>query len=62
MPGIAVIEDDPRITRRAYHLFCFRLDQGRLGVTDDERHDVSLHAAARIMCGIGAFFLFLLLS
>ena len=33
IPGIAVIEDDPRITRRAYHLYCFRLDQGKLGVT-----------------------------
>ena len=32
IPGIAVIENDPRMTRRGYHLYCFRLDLGALGV------------------------------
>jgi dTDP-4-amino-4,6-dideoxygalactose transaminase len=33
IPGICVIDDDPRITRRAYHLYPFRLDLNALGVT-----------------------------
>ena len=33
VPGIMPIENDPRITRRGYHMFCFRLDLNTLGVT-----------------------------
>jgi dTDP-4-amino-4,6-dideoxygalactose transaminase len=33
LPGIIVIEDDPRITRRAYHLYTFRVDSDRLGIS-----------------------------
>ena len=30
--GIRTIDNDPRITRRGYHMYCFRLDAQRLGV------------------------------
>ncbi len=33
IPGIITIENDPRMTRRGYHLFCFRLDLNLLAVT-----------------------------
>jgi dTDP-4-amino-4,6-dideoxygalactose transaminase len=33
IPGIVTIEGDPRITRRGYHLYCFRLDLPGLGTT-----------------------------
>jgi dTDP-4-amino-4,6-dideoxygalactose transaminase len=32
IPGIITLEQDPRMTRRSYHLYCFRLDLRRLGV------------------------------
>jgi dTDP-4-amino-4,6-dideoxygalactose transaminase len=35
VPGIVVFENDPRMTRRGIHLYCFRLDLPRLGVTRD---------------------------
>lgn len=35
IPCITTIENDPRMTRRAYHLFPFRLDMEALGVTRD---------------------------
>jgi dTDP-4-amino-4,6-dideoxygalactose transaminase len=33
LPGIVTIEGDPRITRRGYHLYCFRLELPALGTT-----------------------------
>ncbi len=33
VPGIAPIENEPRMTRRGIHLYCFRLDRERLGTT-----------------------------
>jgi dTDP-4-amino-4,6-dideoxygalactose transaminase len=33
IPGIVTIENDPRMTRRGWHLFCFRLDLAKLGAT-----------------------------
>lgn len=33
LPGITPLENDPRMTRRGYHLFCFRIDAGVLGLT-----------------------------
>jgi dTDP-4-amino-4,6-dideoxygalactose transaminase len=35
IPGVIPIENDPRITRRGYHLFPIRLDLPRLGITRD---------------------------
>jgi len=32
IPGIITIENEPRMTRRGYHLYCFRLDLPVLGV------------------------------
>ena len=31
--GIKVFHDDPRVTRRAYHLFCFQINEQRLGIS-----------------------------
>jgi hypothetical protein len=28
-----VFEDDPRVTRRAYHLYCFQIDKQQLGIS-----------------------------
>ena len=33
VPGIRVFDDDPRMSRRAYHLYCFQLDTERLGIS-----------------------------
>ena len=33
LPGITVIENDPRITRRGYHLYTFRIDSDHLGIS-----------------------------
>ena len=33
IPGIIIGEDDPRITRRAYHMYPIRLDLEKLGIT-----------------------------
>lgn len=33
MPGIVTLENDPRMTRRSWHLYCFRLDLPKLGAT-----------------------------
>lgn len=35
IPGIVVLRDDPRMTRRAYHFYPFRLDTSSLGVSRD---------------------------
>lgn len=35
IPGITVIENDPRITRRGYHLYPFRLDTAGFGVSKE---------------------------
>ena len=35
VPGIKVFHDDPRITRRTYHLYCFQLDPQQVGVPRD---------------------------
>ena len=35
LPGVRLLTDDPRLTRRAYHLFIFRVDEGALGITRD---------------------------
>jgi dTDP-4-amino-4,6-dideoxygalactose transaminase len=43
IPGIVTIENDPRMTRRGYHLYCFRLDLPKLGV-DRERFIQALSA------------------
>jgi dTDP-4-amino-4,6-dideoxygalactose transaminase len=32
VPGVKVFADDPRITRRAYHLYCFQIDEQLLGI------------------------------
>ena len=36
IPGIKVFKDDPRVTRRAYHLYCFQLDVPRVGITREQ--------------------------
>ena len=36
LPGIIPVENDPRITRRGYHLFPIRLDLNALGITRDQ--------------------------
>jgi dTDP-4-amino-4,6-dideoxygalactose transaminase len=33
IPGVRVFSDDPRITRRAYHLYCFQIDPKQLGIS-----------------------------
>ncbi len=33
IPGVVTLDDEPRMTRRGYHLYCFRLDLPALGVT-----------------------------
>lgn len=33
VPGIRVIENDPRMTRRAYHMYVFRIDSETLGIS-----------------------------
>jgi len=33
LPGMRVFDDDPRITRRAYHLYTFQLDERKLGIS-----------------------------
>jgi len=33
VPGIVLLKEDPRITRRAYHMFIFRIDRQVLGVS-----------------------------
>lgn len=35
VPGVITIENDPRMTRRSYHLYPFRIDEGVLGVSRD---------------------------
>jgi dTDP-4-amino-4,6-dideoxygalactose transaminase len=35
LPGIGVLREDPRITRRPYHLYPFRVDPKALGITRD---------------------------
>lgn len=35
IPGVAVQTNDPRVTRRDYHLYIFRLDTARLGFSRD---------------------------
>jgi len=36
IPGIRVIKSEPRMTRRAYHMYCFRLDLSALGTTREK--------------------------
>ena len=36
IPGVTIFEDDPRVTQRAYHLYCFRLDLQRLRITREQ--------------------------
>jgi dTDP-4-amino-4,6-dideoxygalactose transaminase len=31
--GVKVFHDDPRVTRRAYHMYCFQIDPLRLGIS-----------------------------
>ncbi len=33
IPGVCVVREDPRITRRAYHLYTLRIDPQALGIT-----------------------------
>jgi dTDP-4-amino-4,6-dideoxygalactose transaminase len=33
IPGVRPFDDDPRVTRRAYHLYCFEVDEHRLGIS-----------------------------
>jgi dTDP-4-amino-4,6-dideoxygalactose transaminase len=49
--GIKVIENDPRMTRRAYHLYPFRIDLKKLGVKCD-RFIEALQAEG-VSCGKG---------
>lgn len=36
IPGICVVREDPRITRRAYHLYTLRIEPQTLGITRDQ--------------------------
>ena len=36
LPGIIVFENDPRMTRRSYHMYVFRVDSGVLGVSREQ--------------------------
>ncbi len=51
IPGICVIEDDPRITRRAYHLYPFRLDLKALGVARERFVDALTAEGVPASCG-----------
>jgi len=33
IPGVILLKDDPRITRRSYHMYAFRVDQEVLGIS-----------------------------
>lgn len=33
LPGIQPITNDPRMTRRSYHIYCYRMDSEKLGVS-----------------------------
>lgn len=51
IPGISIPETDPRITRRGYHLYCFRVDSEVLGVSR-ERFIAALQAEG-VPCSAG---------
>ncbi len=51
IPGIITIENDPRITRRAYHLYPFRVDLKKLGIKCDKFIDAL--KAEGLSCGKG---------
>ena len=51
IPGIRIIENDPRMTRRAYHFYVFRLDEKKLGVKCDKV--IGALKAEGVSCGKG---------
>ena len=36
IPGIQILSNDPRMTRRSYHIYCFRLNASRLGISREQ--------------------------
>ncbi len=35
LPGIQLLAPEPRMTRRSYHMYIFRVDEGKLGISRD---------------------------
>jgi dTDP-4-amino-4,6-dideoxygalactose transaminase len=51
IPGIKAIQKDPRITRHAYHLFCFRVDKKKIGMPEEKF--IAALKAEGVPCGKG---------